>query len=124
MANSSKARSRLPSQVAWSGTAKRASISGLVRKSTNRLDCRFGGIASTRWITAECSGHSSAVYRKKERIAVRRRFRLREALARVFSKLSRNVPISGAFRSVSASLDGDFPNSFCANFSSRRKVSR
>jgi len=48
--------------------------------------CRLLGITSTRWISPECCGVSSAAYRKNDRIAVKRRLRLRAPFARVLSK--------------------------------------
>jgi hypothetical protein len=50
---------------------------------------RLLGIANTRWICAEWAGASKAVYRKKERIVVNRKFGLRTLKPCCLSKLSK-----------------------------------
>src|SRR5205807_2095796 len=79
-----------------SGAASNASTSGRVRKCTSVRVKRLLGMARTRWIWAAWSGTSNAAYRKKEWMAVSRRFRLRALSPRYFSKWSRNATINGA----------------------------
>ena len=65
MSKSSKAWSRRPAQLLWSGAAKRTSVSSAVKKSINGRSCRLFGMASTCWIRTPLSGDSSAEYRKQ-----------------------------------------------------------
>jgi hypothetical protein len=69
-------------------------------------------------------GSSNAAYRKKERMAVRRRFRVRTEADLFVSRSSRNAPMKGASKSRSVNCDGDLPRRVCANANRSLKVSR
>src|SRR4051812_26791731 len=118
------ARSRLPVQVSVSGAASKASISGLVRNPINVWLCFFDGIDKTCWITSDRVGSSNDAYRKNDRMAVRRRLRLRALLFRFCSRSAKNALINWESRSSRASVDGSFFNFTVANWSKRRNVSR
>jgi hypothetical protein len=70
-------RQSSPVQVFASGAASSASVSGLVRNPTSFWLCFLLSNARTRWMTPDRMGSSKAAYRKKDRMAVRRRLRLR-----------------------------------------------
>jgi hypothetical protein len=73
-------------------------------------------MANTRWIYAEWAGASKAAYRKKEWIAVNRKFRLRMLKPCRFSRLSKNVTTKGASISSKLRRDGGLCNRSSANF--------
>ena len=76
-----RAWSRRPCQVPRSGAASSASSSSRVRKFTGVFMARLAGMASTRAISAACSGARGAAQRNSEWIAVRRALRVAVAPA-------------------------------------------
>ncbi len=124
MVSRSRVWSRRPVQVVVSGLASSASASASVRNVMIAWSNRFGGMASTRWMSAACSGWCSAANRNREWMAARRALRVRVLLPRWCCRWSRNAAISGAFRSATSSWAGLFPVCSRAKRSSSRSVSR
>jgi len=66
-------------------------------------------IARIRRTCSRAEGTSYSTYFMKERIAVKRRFRVRAVFAPSRSRCSKKSRAMGASRSSRASCDGDFP---------------
>ena len=78
------------------------------------VSVRLDGMASTRAISAACSGACSDAYRNSARIAVSRALRVVALLPRSFSRWAGNAPMSAASRSPRSSCAGSFPLRWCA----------
>ena len=88
---------------AAAAAAMSASSSSWARKQTMVVSVRLAGMASTRAISAACSGARSDAYRNSARIAVSRALRVAALLPRSSSRWVRNAPMSAASRSPRSS---------------------
>ena len=97
-AKSNRAWSRRPRNVARSGAARRASTSSSVRNETTRRSKRLGGMASTRSMSAACSGCRRAAKRNREWMAASLALRVRRLLPRSAFQVVQERPRSAGRR--------------------------
>jgi len=116
--------SRWPLHVFRSGALTTAFISSRDKYATGTRSNRLTGIARVWLMVARAVGSWRAAYRRNERMAARRAFRLRTQLCLCFSSESRKAKTWGESRSARVKLAGAFPRRCSLKRKNRRNVSR